>query len=250
MSIYGLQTVDSLRKVHGSMNGVVIDGFVGIGELSRGNRAHQSFILNGRLIKSPLLASALEEACKQRVMIGRFPMCILHLTMPFESTDVNVHPNKWEVRFQNETDIRQAMLTLVSEALLESTPLAHPIPLFQSDAPSKPAVVVTEHTRVESSAQVTPPVIPIPTITPDKATYQYPTQSTSQISSAGAVTAHSASSQPNPSIASGFIPRSAPENSLYSPTSGAINSDTSTRKSQIPIFDQKQLTDTPKPSPI
>ena len=46
-------------------------------------------------------------------MIGRFPMCVLHLTMPFESADVNVHPNKWEVRFQDERGVRQAVETIV-----------------------------------------------------------------------------------------------------------------------------------------
>lgn len=250
MSIYGLQTLDSLRKVHGSMNGVLIDGFVGIGELSRGNRAHQSFILNGRLIKSPLLASALEEACKQRIMIGRFPMCILHLTMPFESTDVNVHPNKWEVRFQNEAGIRQAVFTLVSEALLEATPLAHPIPLFQSEAPSTPAVVVTEHTHVEPSEPVSHPGVPVPPVTSAEAAYQYPKQVTPQISSPAASTAHSASAQPSPSIASGFIPRSAPENNLYSASTGAIRSVVSTPKPQIPVLEHKQTTDSPKSSTV
>ncbi len=235
MSIYGLQTLDSLRKVHGSMNGVLIDGFVGIGELSRGNRAHQSFILNGRLIKSPLLASALEEACKQRVMIGRFPMCILHLTMPFEATDVNVHPNKWEVRFQNEAGIRQAMFTLVSEALQEDTPLAHPIPLFQSTPPSTPAVVVTEYTHIESSATPAIPAIPGPDEKTAETTYRYPLHSTEQSPSAGVATAHSPSTPAKPSIASGFIPRTSTDDILYSASSGA----SSAQKLQTPILNPK-----------
>ena len=109
MSIYGLSTLEKLRPVRGGMSGLLLDGYIGVGELSRGNRAHQSFILNGRLIKSNLITAAMEEACRQRVMVGRFPMCVLHLTLPFEQTDVNVHPNKWEVRFQNEPAIREAV---------------------------------------------------------------------------------------------------------------------------------------------
>ncbi len=137
LSVYGLQTLEKLYKVSGNMSGVLLDGYVGVGELSRGNRAQQSFILNGRLIKSSLLTASLEEGCRQRVMIGRFPICILHLTMPFEATDVNVHPNKWEVRFQNETAVRQAVQELVQQALHAASPLSNAISLFERE-PARP----------------------------------------------------------------------------------------------------------------
>ncbi len=130
MSIYGLNTLGKLQRVSGRMNGLLLDGYVGIGELARGNRSHQTFILNGRMIKSALLTVSLEEACRQRVMIGRFPICILHLTMPFEQADVNVHPNKWEVRFQNELGIREAVTTLIQDAWKEKTTLETTAKLF------------------------------------------------------------------------------------------------------------------------
>lgn len=130
MSIYGLDTLGKLKHVSGHMNGLVLDGFVGIGEAARGNRSHQTFVLNGRLIKSNLLTASMEESCRQRVMIGRFPLCVLHLTLPFEQADVNVHPNKWEVRFQNELQIREAISTLVAEALQEKAPLQTAPKLF------------------------------------------------------------------------------------------------------------------------
>ena len=141
MSIYGLQALERLRHVSGNMNGVALDGFVGVGDLSRGNRSHQSFILNGRLIKSNLLTLAVEEACKQRVMIGRYPMCILHLTMPFEAADVNVHPNKWEVRFQHEAEIREAVQSLVFDALQDRSPIADPESMFLDEKPDVPIAV-------------------------------------------------------------------------------------------------------------
>ena len=138
LSIYGLNTLESLHRVGGNMNGVLLDGYVGVGDLARGNRAHQSFVLNGRLIKSGLLTAALEEACRQRVMIGKFPMCVLHLTMPFEAADVNVHPNKWEVRFLNEAGVRQAVQTLIEDVLHQDKPLDAAPQLFpdmQEQAP-------------------------------------------------------------------------------------------------------------------
>lgn len=150
LSIYGLSTLEKLRKVSGNMNGLVLEGYIGVADLSRGNRAHQSFILNGRLIKSNLITAAMEEACRQRTMIGRFPMCVLHLTLPFEQTDVNVHPNKWEVRFQNEPAIREAVYTLIYEALQDKTPLAAAMPLFEENKPHTPPAIVTRTILAEN----------------------------------------------------------------------------------------------------
>lgn len=149
MSIYGLDTLGKLQHVSGRMNGLLLDGFVGVGDLARGNRTHQTFILNGRMIKSNLLTISLEEACRQRVMIGRFPICILHLTMPFEQADVNVHPNKWEVRFQNELGIREAVTTLIQDAWLEKTTLETAAKLFEEKAQPVSSV------RISAAAPVT-----------------------------------------------------------------------------------------------
>lgn len=119
LSVYGMDVLRLLTPVSGNMNGILLNGFVGVGDVARGNRAYESFFLNGRAMKSALLSSAVENACRQRVTIGRFPMCILHLRMPFDAADVNVHPNKWEVRFQNERGVREAVETLVFEALTQ-----------------------------------------------------------------------------------------------------------------------------------
>ncbi len=117
MAVFGVDVLRLMTKVQGVMNGVKVEGYVGVGDLSRSNRSQEYFFLNNRVMKSALLGNAVETACHQRVMIGRFPMCVLHLTMPFENADVNVHPNKWEVRFQNEFAVRDAVETLVREAL-------------------------------------------------------------------------------------------------------------------------------------
>lgn len=141
MSVYGAETLKLMTKIEGNMNGVSLSGFVGVGDAGRGNRSHEHFFLNGRAMKSPLISLAVENACRQRVTVGRFPMCVLHLVMPFESADVNVHPNKWEVRFQNESAVRQAVETVVFECL-EKTNAAPPIPpmyLPAQDEAAKPA---------------------------------------------------------------------------------------------------------------
>ena len=117
LSVYGLDVLRMLTPVKGVSNGVIVDGFVGVGDVSRSNRSQEYFFINKRVMKSALLSNAVETACHQRVMIGRFPMCALHLTMPYEQTDVNVHPNKWEIRFQNEMGVREAVETAVRTAL-------------------------------------------------------------------------------------------------------------------------------------
>lgn len=176
MAVYGTSTLKQLIKVDANMNGVMLQGYVGVGDVARGNRSHEHFFLNGRTMKSPLLSAALETACRQRVTIGRFPMCVLYLTMPYENADVNVHPNKWEVRFADEKGVRTAVETMVFEAL-EKTNLTPMIPaLFQEkeqpasarpimirdtlpqQSPSLPAQEVKKPVSVQPAPQTVKPI--------------------------------------------------------------------------------------------
>jgi len=116
-AIYGREAFQQMRKVSGHMNGVLVSGYVGVGEAARGNRQQQSFFVNGRYFRSALLSRALEKGCEGSVMIGRFPMCALFLEMPRQTVDVNVHPNKLEVRFQNEMGVASAVEALVRDAM-------------------------------------------------------------------------------------------------------------------------------------
>ena len=147
--VYGSEMLKSMREVKGNHGGILLNGYVGIGESGRGNRANQSFFINGRYTRSSLLSTAVEEACRERVMIGKFPTCVLHLTMPYEAVDVNVHPNKLEVRFQNERDVAEAVETLIREALQDRDAFEHPVPMSLVSEPSKPSIPV----RVEASAE-------------------------------------------------------------------------------------------------
>lgn len=143
MSIYGLAALKMMKKADMTMNGVVVEGLVGVGDNARGNRSHQSFFINGRAMRSALLSQAVEEACRQRVMIGRFPLCCLYLTMPNHLVDVNVHPNKWEVRFSDEKGVREAVFEAVRAALSEGAAAQMPPPLFlDGDKKAPPADIV------------------------------------------------------------------------------------------------------------
>lgn len=158
-SIYGHEMLRSMRKVEGCQQGVVLHGYVGIGESGRGNRGHQSFFINGRYMRSGLLSAALEDACRERVMIGKFPSCVLHLTMPYEQVDVNVHPNKLEVRFANEQAVGSAVMQLVRDAITDRDALEFPtVMTLTPDAPAKNPVQVSaaQGTAAQPAAAATP----------------------------------------------------------------------------------------------
>lgn len=152
-SIYGSEMRRTMRQVHGCQSGVVLDGFVGIGEGARGSRGHQSFFINGRYMRSGLLSAAVESGVRERVMIGKFPTCVLHLTMPFDAVDVNVHPNKLEVRFQNEQAIAQAVEDIVRDSIADRDALERPTPMLLTPAiPATAPVQVTKETEIRPNS--------------------------------------------------------------------------------------------------
>ena len=79
-----------------------LSGFVSKPTDARPSRSMQTFFVNGRPVKSKILTAALEEAYRNQLMVGKFPVCVLHLTLPANTVDVNVHPAKTEVKFLNE----------------------------------------------------------------------------------------------------------------------------------------------------
>ena len=156
-TIYGGNALKAMREVNDHANGLMISGYVGIGENARGNRNHEFFFINGRVMQSKLLSEAVETACRERVMIGKFPTCALHITIAYEAVDVNVHPNKLEVRFRDEAAVYEAVFSAVMQALKEPNAFERPVemPLMKEKPtiPVAPAVSVTP--LVQSSGIVT-----------------------------------------------------------------------------------------------
>lgn len=79
-----------------------LKGLIGKPELSRANRTYENLFINGRYIKSDVVANAAEEAYKTRLMIGKFPVYVMELSIDPSLVDVNVHPAKLEVRFRDD----------------------------------------------------------------------------------------------------------------------------------------------------
>lgn len=183
-SIYGQEMLRNMRKVEGCQGGVVVKGYVGIGESGRGNRGNESFFINGRYMRSGILSAAVEEACRERVMIGRFPTCVLHLTMPFETVDVNVHPNKLEVRFQNEQAVGDAVMRIVEEGIRDRDALERPTQLLlekEVTAAKSPVVVAQARPSAPpAAAENTPPQPRAPVVPVQKAEPVLPLESMRQ----------------------------------------------------------------------
>ncbi len=115
-AVYGKQTAEQMVELDAVEGGVRIFGLIGVGELAKSTRAHQHFFINGRAVRCAMLTRALEEICRSRVTIGMYPMCALNLVIPPASVDVNVHPNKLEVRFRDEPAMRSACERLLATA--------------------------------------------------------------------------------------------------------------------------------------
>ena len=116
-AVYGRETAESMLEVDRYEGSIRIRGLIGVGEQAKATRAHEAFFINGRSVRCPLLSQALESVCRERVTIGMYPMCALHLTLSPSSVDVNVHPNKLEVRFRDEAGTRVAVEAMLREAL-------------------------------------------------------------------------------------------------------------------------------------
>ena len=91
-----------LAEVHGRCDALSCDGFITEPLAGRGTRGMQTFFVNGRIVKSQLLTTAVEAAYENRIMRGKYPGCVLNLTLPCDMVDVNVHPAKTVVKFVNE----------------------------------------------------------------------------------------------------------------------------------------------------
>ena len=122
-SVFGKDFSNALLETSYELNGVSVEGFVSKPTASRPNRSMQFFFLNGRLVKSATASAALDRAYKDSIMVGKFPACVLNITLPFEMVDVNVHPAKTEVRFSNERPVFDAVYYAAKNAItVKDTP--------------------------------------------------------------------------------------------------------------------------------
>ncbi|MCL1807817.1 MAG: DNA mismatch repair endonuclease MutL [Oscillospiraceae bacterium] len=135
-SIFGGEFTRSLCPVLLGSGELKVSGFIGFPSLSRSSRTMQYFFVEGRPVRGRVLTAALEEAYAGALMTGRFPVCCLHISMPPETFDINVHPAKSEIKFQNDRAVFDAVYHACREGLRQSGAEAAPTVRINPYAPS------------------------------------------------------------------------------------------------------------------
>ncbi len=131
--VYGRECA-KMVKLESRWEGYTLTGYVSKPTDARPSRNLQTFFVNGRPVRSRLLISALEEAYRNQLMVGKFPACVLCLRLPANAVDVNVHPAKTEVKFLNE----KAVFDCVHYGVLSALNKTPDRPQVQFKAPAEP----------------------------------------------------------------------------------------------------------------
>lgn len=143
-SVFGREFAKALVNVEYELLGVSVKGYVSTPDTVRKSRAMQTVFVNGRYVKSKTVQAALEEAFRSFIPRGKFPACVLYVSLMPELTDVNVHPAKTEIKFASERDVFRAVYYAVKNALEaepDEKPLGTPINRIVE---FKPAAVETK----------------------------------------------------------------------------------------------------------
>ncbi len=116
-AILGRDVAKKTIKVEREDGGIRVEGFISTPEISRSSRSLETFFVNNRFVRSKALSSVVEEAYSSYIPQGKFPFCVLNITIDPTQVDVNVHPSKLEVKFSNERLINQGVYYAVRGAL-------------------------------------------------------------------------------------------------------------------------------------
>ena len=116
-AIYGAQTMQNIIPINISNGNYTITGYIGKTTYFKSNRTYQTIIINGRWISDSIISAALSQSYEAYMMKHCFPFCVIYLTVPNEEVDVNVHPSKLEVRFQDSRRIFGFVYKAITETL-------------------------------------------------------------------------------------------------------------------------------------
>ena len=115
--VFGREISNAVLPVEMENELFSVSGYIGKPVITRGNRNYEIYFINGRYVKSQLLSKAIEEAYKSFLMQHQYPFCVLYFTFKGERLDVNVHPTKMELRFDNNQEVYQYLCDGLYEVL-------------------------------------------------------------------------------------------------------------------------------------
>ena len=148
--IYGREIAANLLSADYESNGIKITGFLGKPIISRGNRNFENYYINGRYAKNNIIARAIEDGYKDFTMQHKYPFVVLHIEIDGEHVDVNVHPTKMELRFNNQQEVYNTIYAAIEQGLHEKQLIPH------VEMPEPKAAPVRTEPKVKK------PVIPPP----------------------------------------------------------------------------------------
>lgn len=122
--IYGREVFDHLLELDYQEGDIKISGYVVSPKLSRPNRTYQTLFVNGRYVENYMVSACVQGAYEPLLMKGRFPIYVIRLEIPFASVDVNVHPNKKEVKFADSSKVFGILRRAVERALISTNLIA------------------------------------------------------------------------------------------------------------------------------
>ena len=117
--IFGKEIYENIIPVNYEENNLKIEGVIGLPKISRSTRMHEFTYVNSRYIKDKTINSALDKACSEKFAINKFPFCVLNLSINPSHLDVNVHPAKLEVKFEDESSVFSVVYHGVRQAIEE-----------------------------------------------------------------------------------------------------------------------------------
>lgn len=118
-SIYGKDIAENILEVNYNYEDMTVTGVIGKPVIARSNRSNQLFFVNKRYVKDKTLTSAAEQGYKGLITIGKYGFLVLNIEMNPQKVDVNVHPAKLEVRFEEESKVFKAVYHAIKDSLLK-----------------------------------------------------------------------------------------------------------------------------------
>lgn len=134
--LYGRDITRSLLEIHEDTPLFKVEGFIGKPNISRGNRNYETYFVNGRFIRSQVIARAIEEAYKPYMMQHQYPLTVLYLTIDSAQLDINVHPTKMELRFSNQQELYGQLAGILGKSL-KNRDMIPQVPVHEEPASRK-----------------------------------------------------------------------------------------------------------------
>lgn len=154
-TIYQRSEYQQLVEVAYQKDGIEVNGYISRPSLSRSSRRDQVFFINGRVVKSPVIERGLSQGYRERLFSGRYPVAFLFLHVDPSSIDVNIHPNKKEVRFHDEPAVIEAVRRAVEQALAQDAVIVEAGDYFvRPEEPAKKTVFSRSVSDSSSEEQV------------------------------------------------------------------------------------------------